>query len=207
MANDITLRKAAVVVYDRSFGSRLPLDYVLTIRGVGPVVIVEAPPARAQLDRPLGNGMQSVIRPADMSLWPEGFVEPLISRISALSLRPSSHEVGEHLRCLTEQDKYADLLLTCLALLEHDLRREDLPTAVPSSPTGGVMARLRDHFGADYQVVIDAVGLRHELLQHRLAEGHTPDAPQEAVQSVPQNHLNHTSSALADVVRRRYGIP
>jgi hypothetical protein len=82
--------------------------------------------------------------------------------------------------------------LTSLALLERRMRQENLPTAVPLNPTGDVMERLERYYGPDFHLVIQAVSLRHELLQNLQVSG-------------PE--LQRTASTLSDLARVRYGLP
>ena len=68
------------------------------------------------------------------------------------------------------------------------------------------MARLRDYFGLDYETVIDAVSLRHDLLQHSRVEKEPEVAGSDDVEK-PEDPLVSVSVALANVVRRWFGLP
>lgn len=204
IALDIALTRAAVVVYDPGRRPRLPLDYVRARRGSRPMIEVAAPPDR-HTPPDVGSErlpVQPVLgRPAEMSGWPESFIEPLLGAITRASPTPSVVTVGQELErreSAAEQEQsdeaksqsYAELLLTALALLERRIRIEASGTAVPVDPSGGVMQRLRQYFGpSHYDVVMQGVSLRHAML-----EGVMPPLP--ALQAV--------ATALARIARVRY---
>ena len=207
MAIDIALRKAAVVLYDRGRNSRFPLDYVQSLRDMKPVVIMETINRSSSIPAPPngepGQGLES---PSGMETWVENVLETLVTQIYLHVPQPTSEQISQRLDWLEHQGQYADLLLTSLALAEHRLRRDDLPSAVPTNPSGGVMARLRDYFGLDYETVIDAVSLRHDLLQHSRVEKEPEVAGSDEVEK-PEDPLVSVSVALANVVRRWFGLP
>jgi hypothetical protein len=98
----------------------------------------------------------------------------------------------QRLKRLTEQKSWADLLLTALALLERRMRTEDLPTTLPLNATGGVMKRLQTYFGSDFSRVIEAVSIRHNLLQNL---------------QVDTESLRSAALGMAELARPRYGLP
>lgn len=194
IALDIALSRAAVVVYDAGGRARLPLDYVLMRRADRPLVVVAAPgvdAAEPPADAPEASA-PTVGRPAEMSGWPQTFVEPLLDRIGAAAALPGPAEIGGELTRLEEGQDWSNLVLTGLALLERRMRMEDLPTAVPLNPTGGVMQRLQEYFGGDFPAVISAVSLRHGLLQNQQADA---------------AELRQTATSIAQLVRDRYAVP
>ncbi len=197
LAIDIALTKAAVVIYDRGQRSRLPLEYVQALRHNDSIIVVEAPTAAldasAQDTPDPGHPMR---RPSEMSGWTENFVDPLLTRIAVVGGNPPTPpQIASHLDALTGQGRYSDLLLTALALLEHQMRQDDVTSAVPTLPSEGVMTRLRSHFGPDYPVVIEGVATRHRLLQDPWPEKER------------DKELARVSTGLADVVRRRFDTP
>ena len=88
--------------------------------------------------------------------------------------------------------QHTDLLLTALALLEHQMRAGNVTTAVPVNPSGRALDRLTVHFGPDSPTVIQAVDMRHRLLQ---------DAPVDA------EMLSVAATQIADVARRKLNLP
>jgi hypothetical protein len=201
LALDIALSRSAVVVYDRGGKSRLPLDYVHALREDRPVVVVEAPTRDGDLAAgaaPAGDGGTSV-RPSEMIGW-EGFAESLLAHIDRAAIRPGAAQIDAELTRLSEREQWTDLLLTALALLLRQVRRPDGngppvqgPPADPAlSPSDPGVARLRAHFGTDYPQVLDAVSVRHDLLQD--LEPHPVE-------------LRRVADDVARIARQRYGLP
>ncbi len=139
-----------------------------------------------------------------MSAWAETFLESLVTEIEMMVLRPTRSEVNRRLDDLAENRQYVQLLLTSLALLEHYLRQDDL--RLPSYPTTGAMARLRDGSGSDYKTMVDSVALRHNLLQQSQLEEVSQEVPGEHGDKL-ENPIVITSIALAKVVRRKINEP
>jgi len=195
IAIDIALSRAAVVVYDSGRWSRLTLDYVRMQRVGRPMIVVAAPSAGTAIpasNAPPGDGEPTLGRPAEMSGWPHSFVEPLLQQMATVAVAPTPVLIAQELSRLADAGSWSDLLFTGLALLERQMRIQDLPAAVPLNPTGGVMQRLQDYFGPDFLLVIDAVSLRHDLLQNL---------------QVPDPDLERVATTISDLARRRYNAP
>ncbi|MEV5483520.1 MULTISPECIES: SIR2 family NAD-dependent protein deacylase [Streptomyces] len=193
MAIDMAIQRAAVVVYDEGRGS-LPLDYIESRRGrKNSVLKVSAPnkPGIAEISEP---DTERTERPREMEIWEESFIRPLQERIAeiARASMPGPVELDEQLNVLARSDQNDRLLLTCLALLEREMRDkqpEELPSVVSM---GGPIAHLRRHFGdKEYTLVMQAVRLRHDLMQNLLVE------PAE---------LKTAAAALYDVVKKRLDL-
>jgi hypothetical protein len=193
IAVDIALWRAAVVVYDSGQRGRIPLDFVRRRRENQLVIVVEAPSEQTIPNRPdlISAGEAPVARPVEMSGWPTTFVEPLLSRLATRSRQPSSEEIAKRLSMLRQSRAWGDLVLTGLALLERKMRVEELATAVPLNVSGGTMERLQSYFGDDFGEVIDAVGLRHDLLQDQ-----KPDIA----------NLERIGNKIADLATRFYEL-
>src|SRR6266540_126586 len=194
MAIDTALSKAAVVVYDTGRGSELPLDYVAARRKGKPIVVVTGE-QQYERDWLMPRDVTPQPRPADMSVWPEQFVPPLIDAMRAaqspsslpdqLKTLPTSvpadqpapqattgpaPDLPDQLKELRERGDWFELLLTSLALLEAELRGSEAPelgvTVMPTSLRGGRMARLREYFDFNFNAIVAGVGLRHDLLHN-----------------------------------------
>lgn len=222
MAIDTALSKAAVVVYDAGHGNNLPLEYVAARRQGKPMVLVVDEHEHEQ-GRLVPRGVTSQIRPAEMSEWPERFVAQLVNAMreaqptsslpSKLQGIPATAapvtatnqawavgapvpepDLSGELTALRLADKWPELLLTALALLEAELRGSEAPqvgaTVVPTS--GGRMTRLREYFGPDFDAILAGVRLRHDLLQNLTVD--------------PDELATHARN-LEEIVRRRRNLP
>ncbi|MFC6064367.1 SIR2 family NAD-dependent protein deacylase [Streptomyces ochraceiscleroticus] len=198
MAIDMALSKAAVVVYDAGHGNPLPRDYVASRRPPIPALVdvTDLPPHDPTPD-PLPG---TVVRPAEMSTWPHTFVPHLHQQVTATRPAVSPPDLSAALEHLRATKQYQALLLTDLALLEDQLRRfladdqpstsaapDRLPTSIPTS--GGRMEQLSTYFGADFELVIHAVRMRHSLIQDLHVKAEEIQAAAEALQEVVQHRL------------------
>ncbi|WP_307853197.1 SIR2 family protein [Kitasatospora sp. RG8] len=178
MAIDMALSKAAVVVYDSGSGNSLSQSYVASRRPVDPAV-VNVLPDLPQPHHPAAGLGPTVSRPMEMGTWGEAFVPALLQRINAARPSVSPPVLPADLDNPKGATRHQDLLLTCLALLEGELRRSltddeapgggprgNVPTVIPLNADGGRMKRLRDFFGVDFEAVIHAVRIRHDLVQN-----------------------------------------
>ncbi|WP_158997401.1 SIR2 family NAD-dependent protein deacylase [Streptomyces aureus] len=193
MAIDMALSKAAVVIYDLGRGNSLPLDYVINRRNGAPEAIVSNPsdPGLA-----VALGADTIQRPSEMGTWPDTFVHNLLNRISSQKPSLEAADLGDNLQRLADNAESDQLLWTCLALLESQLREKGNPSTnegeSPILPTTvsvvGPMAALREHFAEDFEVVIQGVRLRHDMMQNL---------------SVAPRDLAQTAEMLLRVVQER----
>jgi hypothetical protein len=192
IAIEIALTRAGVVVYDEGGRSRVPLDYVRMVRGGSPLVLVTAPESTIPEDTsgPSPTPGPKLDRPTSMSGWPHSFVEPLLEQIRNALPVPDPAQVDQYLSLLVQEKDWPRLLLTGLALLER-LERDDTlrTTPAPATPTSGTMEAFEAYFGSDFPAVIEAVELRHDLLQNAATEPGT---------------LEGVATAVAEITRRRW---
>lgn len=197
MAIDMALSKAAVVIYDLGRGNSLPLDYVISRRNGAPEAMVSNPsdPGLA-----VALGADTIQRPSEMGTWPETFVHNLLNRINNKKPPMEASDLRDDLQGLADSAEHDQILWTCLALLESQLREKGKPSAnegdAPVLPTTvsvvGPMVALREHFAEDFDVVIRGVRLRHDMMQNLIV------APAD---------LARTADMLLGVVRGRFQLP
>ncbi|WP_406364887.1 SIR2 family NAD-dependent protein deacylase [Streptomyces sp. NBC_01546] len=193
MAIDMALSKAAVIIYDMGPGNFLPLDYVITKRSGAPLVMVSGP------DDP---GLAAVLvsdttaRPLEMREWPSAFVPVLLERISEEKpdLAPSSLSSGLHQ--LAGKGYEDQLLWACLALLESEVRDKEGSSMsggpIEHAASGGPVDRLREYLGADFDPMMKAIRLRHDMMQDL---------------RVNPRELKAAADKLLEVVQRRHNLP
>ncbi|MFG2820967.1 SIR2 family protein [Kitasatospora sp. NPDC048365] len=197
MAIDMALSKAAVVVYDMGPGNLLPLDYVITRRSSESLVMVSGPddPGLAAV-----RCFDATPRPLDMTDWPIRFARPLLRRIQEVQRPIGDADLSaglEELRQRAESDgeESEKLLLTCLALLESEVRIEEAGGTsrgtAGGATSGDPMNQLRELFGDDFDPVMKAIRLRHDMMQDLRVR------PEELMDSAVE---------LLDVVRRRRSL-